>query len=227
MELNGIRELEDMDEVVRDLALNWCQHFCKEFKARRYRGALFSSPAVSFKLMQLPLVYQDLLQRYVKMHCSECESVPDEPALCLLCGKLCSPNWKSCCRASKCLNHVMVCGAGVGVFLLVRKTTILMQRAARQAFWPSPYLDAFGEENNNIYAMESGRWCGWNVDVSKNVKKTRLKRNFTALSIGPEIDERSVSKLTLLSHAKPLSSRTKPLCTTLLVVCRAFTLTGP
>nr|CAD1829174.1 unnamed protein product [Ananas comosus var. bracteatus] len=108
------------DEVVRDLALNWCQHFCKEFKARRYRGALFSSPAVSFKLMQLPLVYQDLLQRYVKMHCSECESVPDEPALCLLCGKLCSPNWKSCCRASKCLNHVMVCGAGVGVFLLVR-----------------------------------------------------------------------------------------------------------
>lgn len=76
MELNGIRELENMfqiqslelvlrDEVVRDLALKWCQHFCEEFKARRYRGALFSSPAVPFKLMQLPLVYQDLLQRFL------------------------------------------------------------------------------------------------------------------------------------------------------------------
>nr|CAD1828695.1 unnamed protein product [Ananas comosus var. bracteatus] len=161
MELNGIRELENMfqiqslelvlrDEVVRDLALKWCQHFCEEYKARRYRGALFSSPAVPFKLMQLPLVYQDLLQRYVKMHCSECGSVPEEPALCLLCGKLCSPNWKSCCRASKCLNHAVVCGAGVGVFLLVRKTTILLQRAARQAFWPSPYLDAFGEEDHDM-----------------------------------------------------------------------------
>jgi hypothetical protein len=28
----------------------------------------------------------------------------------------------------------------------VQKTTILLQRSARLAFWPSPYLDAFGEE---------------------------------------------------------------------------------
>lgn len=85
----------------------------------------------------------------------------------------------------------MACGAGIGVFLLIRvsfkvfnllcynhaiwvldlvydspfylylyvlmiliddinfllqRTTILLQRSARQAPWPSPYLDAFGEE---------------------------------------------------------------------------------
>ncbi|XP_066328852.1 coronatine-insensitive protein homolog 1b-like isoform X2 [Miscanthus floridulus] len=34
--------------------------------------------------------------RYVKMQCPDCGSVPDEPALCLLCGKLCSPSWKPC-----------------------------------------------------------------------------------------------------------------------------------
>ena len=28
----------------------------------------------------------------------------------------------------------------------VQKTTILLQRSARLAFWPSPYLDVFGEE---------------------------------------------------------------------------------
>ncbi|KAI0498324.1 hypothetical protein KFK09_021565 [Dendrobium nobile] len=162
MELDGIRELEDLfhvssfelilkDEIVHSLALKWCKHFCDELRANRCGGILYYTPAVPFKLMQLPRIYQDLLQRYVKVKCSECKSVPEEPALCLLCGKLCSPSWKSCCRPSRCLNHAVSCGAGIGVFLLVRKTTILLQRSSRQAFWPSPYLDAFGEEDNDMY----------------------------------------------------------------------------
>ncbi|CAD6269118.1 unnamed protein product [Miscanthus lutarioriparius] len=50
------------------------------------------------------------------------------------------------CRTGKCQNHALQCGAGIGIFLLVRKTTILLQRSARLAFWPSLYLDSFGEE---------------------------------------------------------------------------------
>lgn len=158
MELDGIKELEDLfhvssfevilkEEVVYSLALKWCKHLCDELKANRCGGILHYTPAVPFKLMELPLIYQDLLQRYVKVKCSKCKSVPDEPALCLLCGKLCSTNWKSCCRASRCINHASSCGAGIGVFLVVRKTTILLQRSSRQAFWSSLYLDAFGEED--------------------------------------------------------------------------------
>ncbi|KAF8704993.1 hypothetical protein HU200_031244 [Digitaria exilis] len=162
MELNGIRELENLfqiqsldlilqDESVQILALKWSQHFCEDYSSRKYRGTLFSTPAVPFRLMQLPPVYQVLLERYIKMPCPDCGSVPDEPALCLLCGKLCSPSWKPCCRTGKCLNHATQCGAGVGIFLLVRKTTILLQRSARLAFWPSPYLDAFGEEDHEMH----------------------------------------------------------------------------
>ncbi|KAJ1282601.1 hypothetical protein BS78_03G065000 [Paspalum vaginatum] len=162
MELNGIRELEDLfqiqsldlilqDESVHMLALKWSQHFGEDYSSRKNRGTLFSTPAIPFRLMQLPYVYQVLLERYVKMPCCDCGSVPDEPALCLLCGKLCSPSWKPCCRAGKCLNHALQCGAGVGIFLLVRKTTILLQRSARLAFWPSPYLDAFGEEDHEMH----------------------------------------------------------------------------
>ncbi|CAL9094143.1 unnamed protein product [Musa acuminata var. zebrina] len=161
VELNNIRELEDMfmicslelvlkNEVVHALALRWCDHFCDEFGVRKYRGVLASSPAVPFKLMELPLIYQDLLKKYIKLPCSNCKSVPEEPALCLLCGKLCSLYRKSCCRQSKCLNHAMICGAGIGVFLLVRKTTILLQRSARRTLWPSLYLDAFGEEDHDM-----------------------------------------------------------------------------
>ncbi|CAM0878719.1 unnamed protein product [Alopecurus aequalis] len=161
MELDGVRELENLfqiqpldlilkDERVHMLALRWSQHFCEDYRSRKYRGLLFSTPAVPFRLMQLPAVYQVLLERYVKMQCPDCGSVPDEPALCLLCGKLCSPSWKPCCRTGKCLNHASQCGAGVGIFLLVRKTTILLQRSARLAFWPSLYLDAFGEEDHEM-----------------------------------------------------------------------------
>lgn len=45
----------------------------------------------------------------------------------------------------------MICGGGVAVFLMIRKTNILLQRCARQASWPSPYLDAFGEEDIDMY----------------------------------------------------------------------------
>uniref|UniRef100_A0ACD5TSD6 Uncharacterized protein n=1 Tax=Avena sativa TaxID=4498 RepID=A0ACD5TSD6_AVESA len=162
MDLYGVQELESLfqiqsldlilkDDSVHLLALRWSQHFSEDYRSRKYRGTLFSTPAVPFRLMQLPAVYQVLLERYVKMQCPDCGSVPDEPALCLLCGKLCSPSWKPCCRTGKCLNHASQCGAGVGIFLLVRKTTILLQRSARLAFWPSLYLDAFGEEDHEMH----------------------------------------------------------------------------
>lgn len=140
-------ELVLKDKAVRALSLKWCEHFCEEFARRSYGHILPSTPAVPFKLMHLPHLYQDLLQRYIKQKCPECRNVPDEPALCLLCGRLCSPSWKFCCRENGCQSHAVACGAGVGVFLLIRRTTIWLQRSARQAPWPSLYLDAFGEED--------------------------------------------------------------------------------
>ncbi|XP_042476695.1 E3 ubiquitin-protein ligase PRT6-like [Macadamia integrifolia] len=158
MELKEIEQLENMfkipslDVVLKDvllhtMVLRWFNHFFKVFEIRGYGRALHSTLVVPFKLMRLPHIYQDLLQRYVKPQCPDCKVVQDEPALCLLCGRLCSPTWKSCCRESSCQTHAMACGAGIGVFLLIRKTTILLQRSARQSPWPSPYLDAFGEED--------------------------------------------------------------------------------
>ncbi|KAJ9548058.1 hypothetical protein OSB04_020601 [Centaurea solstitialis] len=139
------------DEVSRSLVLKWLHHLAREFEVRIPSGVLYSTPVVPFKLMVLPYLYQDLLQRYIKQKCIDCGSVQDEPALCLLCGKLCSPSWKTCCRNNKCQTHATTCGAGTGVFLLIRKTTILLQRSARQARWPSPYLDAFGEEDIEMH----------------------------------------------------------------------------
>ncbi|GLJ41100.1 hypothetical protein SUGI_0851350 [Cryptomeria japonica] len=143
------------DKSVHDLALKWCQHLFKETRARSYKHVVRSLPACPFELMRLPYLYQDLLQRYIKECCSRCKTVPDQPALCLLCGTLCcAPSRRACCKKNECLRHAFTCGAGIGVFLMIRKTNILLQRSARQASWPSPYLDAFGEED---YDMQRGK----------------------------------------------------------------------
>ncbi|CAA0829795.1 E3 ubiquitin-protein ligase PRT6 [Striga hermonthica] len=154
--LEGIFGIPPLDLVVgdegsRQAALGWLGHFREVLEARKSRRVLRFSPANPLKLMILPNLYQDLLQRYIKKSCPDCGVVKEEPVVCLLCGKLCSPNWKTCCRGSGCQTHAMVCGAGIGVFLLVRRTTILLQRSARQAPWPSLYLDAFGEEDVEMH----------------------------------------------------------------------------
>nr|XP_007140317.1 hypothetical protein PHAVU_008G102100g [Phaseolus vulgaris]ESW12311.1 hypothetical protein PHAVU_008G102100g [Phaseolus vulgaris] len=160
-EVTKIHELENMfrippldvvlkDEFSRTTVSSWCHHFCNEFGSRRIQQNLHVTPAVPFELMRLPNIYQDLLQRCIKQRCLACKSVLEDPALCLLCGRLCSPSWKLCCRESGCQTHAVTCGAGTGVFLLIRRTTILLQRSARQAPWPSPYLDAFGEEDSEM-----------------------------------------------------------------------------
>ncbi|XP_071697200.1 E3 ubiquitin-protein ligase PRT6-like isoform X2 [Rutidosis leptorrhynchoides] len=140
------------DNVSRTLVLKWLHHLSsREYKAPALSGVLHLTPVVPFKLMVLPYLYQDLLQRYIKNKCVDCGTVQHEPALCLLCGKLCSPSWKACCRDNTCQTHATSCGAGIGVFLLIRKTTILLQRSARQARWPSLYLDTFGEEDVEMH----------------------------------------------------------------------------
>ncbi|GAB4833796.1 hypothetical protein Ancab_032045 [Ancistrocladus abbreviatus] len=161
-EVNEVSELENMfvippinaivdDQVLRSLARGWFHHFCEVFECCNIQRVLHLTPAVPFQLMRLPILYQDILQRYIKPRCPDCKDILEAPALCLLCGRLCSPSWRPCCRESGCQAHAMTCGAGTGVFLMIKKTTILLQRNARQAPWPSPYLDAFGEEDREMH----------------------------------------------------------------------------
>ncbi|XP_061343241.1 E3 ubiquitin-protein ligase PRT6-like, partial [Gastrolobium bilobum] len=107
-EVTKIQELENMfkippldavlkDELSRSSVSIWCRHFCKEIELQGIQRHMHITPAVPFELMRLPNVYQDLLQRCIKQRCPECKTLLDEPALCLLCGKLCSPSWKPCC----------------------------------------------------------------------------------------------------------------------------------
>lgn len=75
-ELSEVEKLENMfkippidavlkDKLLRSLALKWFRHFKREIHNQSIQGCLYSSPAVPFRLMNLPNIYQDLLQRFV------------------------------------------------------------------------------------------------------------------------------------------------------------------
>ncbi|KAG0593011.1 hypothetical protein KC19_1G298000 [Ceratodon purpureus] len=142
-----LEKIFEQDAVGR-LVDSWCKHVKTDSALRGIQCSPRVTSASPFKLMKLPHLFQDLMQRYVKERCPSCTTIPDKPALCLLCGALCcAPSSRPCCRQGECTRHSMKCGAGIGIFLMLRRTNILLLRCGRQAMWPSPYLDAFGEED--------------------------------------------------------------------------------
>ena len=120
-------------------------------------GAPAAVPAPPLRaptLLQLPELYQDLFLELSDRPCVACRRVPDEPALCLSCGRLvCCAG--ACCALShggrrECSTHAAACGAGTAFYLLVRTTKLLLLRGSRRCLYPSPYLDAHGEEDLNL-----------------------------------------------------------------------------
>ncbi|KAI3694484.1 hypothetical protein L1987_77449 [Smallanthus sonchifolius] len=178
------------DEVSRSLVRKWLQHIVKDFEVSNPSGVLHLTPVVLFKLMVFPNLYQDLFLRYIKQKCVDCGAVQDEPALCLLCV-LSMTHELLIFRNNKCQTHAMSCGAGTGIFLLIRKTKILLQRSACQALWPSPYLDAFGEEdmgmhrgkplylNEERYAALSHMVASHELNRSSSVFDQNMDRRFS------------------------------------------------
>lgn len=53
------------DEVSRSVVSRWLRHFSEDLKVRKQQFVLYATPVVPFRLMLLPNVYQDLLQRLV------------------------------------------------------------------------------------------------------------------------------------------------------------------
>ncbi|CAM6048970.1 unnamed protein product [Sphagnum compactum] len=104
-------------------------------------------------LTPLPSVYQDLLWRSIREMCKVCGKVPIDAAFCLICGDL-------LCFRSKCSGHAAehgVCSthaeeeyAGIGIFLLMRTTQVLLMRGNRVCSLPSIYLDQHGEEDHEL-----------------------------------------------------------------------------
>uniref|UniRef100_A0A7I4BEK2 E3 ubiquitin-protein ligase n=1 Tax=Physcomitrium patens TaxID=3218 RepID=A0A7I4BEK2_PHYPA len=109
-------------------------------------------------LHKLPSVFQELL--LVNIHnkriCDHCGEMPADPAICLICGMLLCCGTE-CCRENgmgECSAHAAK--AGVGIFLLLRSTQLLLLRNNRSCMGLSLYLDIHGEPaQEDLYLRRS------------------------------------------------------------------------
>eukprot|EP00158_Paraphelidium_tribonemae_P007510 Partr_v1_DN28273_c2_g1_i3_m76434 putative ubiquitin protein ligase E3 component (N-recognin) len=82
----------------------------------------------SYKLIDLPNNYQDLLERGLATMCRRCNTVPVNPAICLICGEFVCASTYCCMRDGKgeCSLHMARCGLEVGMYLIIKECTVLL-----------------------------------------------------------------------------------------------------
>eukprot|EP01136_Pigoraptor_vietnamica_P001284 Opistho-1_new@27709 len=101
----------------------------------------------SMALVPLATDFNDLFHEATSIRCVNCKTIPSLPALCLTCGRcLCAQS--QCCHGKaggECRVHSLSCGAGMGLFLLVKRCVIVVTHIDRGTFFNAPYLDAHGE----------------------------------------------------------------------------------
>ncbi|CAJ1399133.1 unnamed protein product [Effrenium voratum] len=114
-----------------------------------FQGELTEATADPF--IQLPKMYLEILKDVRKRPCSACGRVPEEPALCLLCGALVCLGSKACRGADplegQCTEHARRCSSGQSLFLLPFMAQILAVSAPDCCLWDCPYVDKNGEHN--------------------------------------------------------------------------------
>lgn len=110
---------------------------------------LWSQP----RLMKLPHAYDIVFQYYHRKQCPNCNSVPKDPSICLVCGTMVCMR-DSCCKPAngscEAIDHSITCGAGTVIYLSVNSSTIVVVRGRRACLWGSVYLDSFGEEDREL-----------------------------------------------------------------------------
>lgn len=79
----------------------------------------------------------------------------EDPAICLVCGAVLAagPRMQGRARLSGpgvCTLHARACGSGTGVMLLMNKGSSLLFRDARAIFYPSVFVDEYGEDDPNL-----------------------------------------------------------------------------
>ncbi|XP_058445563.1 E3 ubiquitin-protein ligase UBR1-like [Malaya genurostris] len=118
------------------------------------------------QLIELPDDYSDLINSVSFFSCPN--NVRDEsrnPTMCLVCGEvLCSQSF--CCQkdldknsVGSCTYHVHTCGAGIGIFLRIRDSEVLLLGMNKGCFIPAPYLDEYGETDQGLRRGNPLRLC--------------------------------------------------------------------
>ncbi|KAG6907221.1 hypothetical protein DXG01_009834 [Tephrocybe rancida] len=149
----GIPPLSSLphQDTLQNALSGWCAHYGHSHAASQLNcGVMLDLPTV-YHLARLPVVLDDLFgQRDKALTCLRCNNLPNDAAICLLCGVTCCMQ-SNCCvdrdygEHGECNMHTQTCGGTIGIYFLVKRCSLLYLFANNGTFAQSPYLDAHGE----------------------------------------------------------------------------------
>ncbi|KAI2787624.1 hypothetical protein POX_f07997 [Penicillium oxalicum] len=100
-----------------------------------------------FELVGLPKYFDSLIEEANKRRCPNSKKELSDPSICLFCGDIfCSQ--AVCCMHNKlggCNQHLQKCGKNIGLFINIRKCTVLYLHNHNGSWHYAPYLDRHGE----------------------------------------------------------------------------------
>ncbi|KAL9113545.1 MAG: hypothetical protein Q9227_002283 [Pyrenula ochraceoflavens] len=109
-------------------------------------GIFLDHPAI-LELVGLPKFYDVLLEECQARKCPTTGKELTDPSVCLFCGDIfCSQ--AVCCMVNKrggCNLHMKKCGGSIGLFLNIRKCTVLFMHHDHGSWYHAPYLTKHGE----------------------------------------------------------------------------------
>jgi E3 ubiquitin-protein ligase UBR1 len=198
----GICGTETMnDPVLSKMISGWCNHltdlnpghFTDEDKMiddsmiENDRLLSVGCPAV-MTLIALPKQLDVLFEESRIKTCERCGTIPQTPALCLICGVfVCSQSF--CCtdgETGECNAHARVCGGDIGIFFIIKRSLVLLLHNENGCYMNPMYLDAHGEvdiglRRGNVLKVNAKRygelrriWLGHGVasGVARKVEQT-------------------------------------------------------
>ncbi|KAI8340755.1 hypothetical protein BC941DRAFT_392381 [Chlamydoabsidia padenii] len=100
-----------------------------------------------FSMVSLPYRMDHLFDESSRRVCRNCKTVPEDPALCLMCGTfVCAKRY--CCTddgRGECNTHMRTCGGEIGIYMVIKECFILFLHDNGGTIMNAPYLDAHGE----------------------------------------------------------------------------------
>ncbi|KAM3554504.1 hypothetical protein ARSEF4850_006432 [Beauveria asiatica] len=148
-------------ETAQTLVSGWVKH--QVMWPRAYnevpRSGMMSHPGI-FELIGLPKTYDTLIEEATRNRCPTTGKDLTDPVLCMFCGALfCSQG--TCCqrtdasdrestRLGGAQQHMRRCQQNIGVFLNIRKCSIIYLFRRSGSFTPVPYIDKYGETDPQL-----------------------------------------------------------------------------
>ncbi|KAI9835293.1 MAG: hypothetical protein M1819_002437 [Sarea resinae] len=136
----------------RFMVAGWIRHWVWTREghpsSQQTKTALSLSHPGIFELVGLPKNFDTLTDEAMRRRCPKTGKDLSDPSICLFCGDIFCSQAVCCSRDGRyggCNNHLEKCGRDVGIFINIRKCTVLYLHAHNGSWSTAPYLDKHGE----------------------------------------------------------------------------------